>query len=51
MFYRHSTRHESIRIPCLTLILISLTTSMVVMDHFANQSAASTVAIEPRPKQ
>ena len=50
MFYRHSNR--PIGIPHLTLIFIGLTTSMVVMDHFANQSATPTiVGIEARPRQ
>ena len=52
MFYRHSNRPESIAIPHLILILIGLTTSIVVMDHFANQSTAPTnVETEARPKQ
>ena len=52
MFHHHSNRPESIGIPHLTLILIGLTTSMVVMDRFANQSLAPTnVGIEARPKQ
>lgn len=52
MFYCHSNRPESIEIPHLTLILIGLTTSMAVMDHFANQSVAPTnVETEARPKQ
>ena len=52
MFYCHTNRPESIGIPHLTLILIGLTTSMVVMDHFADQSAAPTnVGIKARPKQ
>ena len=52
MFHHHSNRPESIGIPHLTLILIGLTTSMVVMDHFANRSTPPTnVEIEARPKQ
>ena len=48
MFYRHSNRP----IGTPHLILIGLTTSIVVMDHFANQSATPTnVGIEARPRQ